>query len=51
VVTPLSGSGPVYAGRVSVIRGSAQTVQSVVSSPARVELGRVHQSLLAVLGS
>jgi hypothetical protein len=51
VVTPLSGSGPVYAGRVSVIRGSVQTVQSVVSSPARIELGQVRQSLLAVLGS
>ncbi len=51
VVTPVSGSGPVYAGRVSVIRGSVQTVQPVVSSPARIELGRVRQSLLAVLGS
>jgi hypothetical protein len=51
VVTPLSGSGPVYAGRVSVIRGSVQTVQPVVSSPARIELRQVSQSLLAVLGS
>jgi len=50
VVTPLSGSGPVYGGRVSVIRGSVQTVQAVVSSPARVELGPVRQSLLDVLG-
>lgn len=50
VVTPLSGSGPVYGGRVSVIRGSVQTVQPVVSSPARIELGGVRQSLLAVLG-
>lgn len=51
VVTPLSGSGPVYAGRVSVIGGSVQTIQPVVSSPARIELGGVSQSLLAVLGS
>jgi len=51
VVTPLSGSGPVYAGRVSSIRGSVQTVQSVVSSPARIDLGQVQESLLAVLGS
>ena len=51
VVAPLSGSGPVYAGRVSSIRGSVQTVQPVVSSPARIELSQVQQSLLAVLGS
>lgn len=51
VVTPLSGSGPVYAGRVSAIGGSVQSVLPVVSSPAKVELGPVRQSLLAVLGS
>lgn len=51
VVTPLSGSGPVYAGRVSLIHGSVQTVLPVVSSPARIGLGQVSQSLLAVLGS
>jgi hypothetical protein len=51
VVTPLTGSGPVYAGRVAIIRGAVQTVQPVVSSPARVELSRVRQSQLAVLGS
>jgi hypothetical protein len=51
VVTPLPGSGPVYAGRIAVIRDSVQTVQSVVSSPARVELSPVRESLLAILGS
>ena len=51
VVTPLPGSGPVYAARAAVIRGSVQTVQSVVPSPARVELSPVRESLLAVLGS
>lgn len=51
VVTPLPGSGPVYAGRIAVIRGTVQTIQSVVSSPARVQLGPVHESLLSVLGS
>lgn len=51
VVTPLTGSGPVYAGRVAIIRDQVQTVQPVVSSPARVELSRVRQSLLAVVGS
>lgn len=49
VVAPLPGSGPVYAGRVSAIRGTVQTVLPVVSSPARIELGVVRQSLLAVL--
>jgi hypothetical protein len=51
VVTPLPGSGPIYAARAAVIRGSVQTVQSVVPSPARVELSPVRESLLAVLGS
>jgi hypothetical protein len=51
VVTPLRGSGPVYAGRVAVIRGTVQTVLPVVSSPAQVQLGNVRQSLLAILGS
>ena len=51
VVTPLPDSGPVYVGRVSAIGGSVQTIQPVVSSPARIELGMVRQSLLAVLGS
>lgn len=50
VVAPLPNSGPVYAGRVSVITGTVQTVQPVVSSPARIELGAVRQSLFAVLG-
>lgn len=51
VVTPLPGSGPVYAGRVAAIQGLVQTVQPVVSSPAQIELTPVRQSLLAVLGS
>ncbi len=51
VVTPLPGSGPVYAGRIAIIRNSVQTIQSVVSSPARVELSPVRESLLAILGS
>jgi hypothetical protein len=51
VVTPLSGSGPVYGGRIAVIHSTVQTVQSVVSSPASIQLGPVRESLLAVLGS
>jgi hypothetical protein len=51
VVSPLPGGGPVYAGRVSIIRGSVQTILPVVSSPARIQLEGVHQSLQAILGS
>jgi hypothetical protein len=51
VVTPLSGSGPVYAARLAVIRGSIQTVIPVTTSPATIELGQVRESLLTVLGN
>jgi hypothetical protein len=51
VVTPLSGSGPVYAGRVAIIGRVVQTVLPVASSPAGIELTPVRESLLAVLGS
>lgn len=51
VVIPQAGSGPVYAGRICVIRGSVQTVLPVISSPAQIQLGTVRSSLLAVLGS
>jgi hypothetical protein len=51
VVTPLPDSGPVYGGRIAIIRELVQTVMPVVSSPDRIQLGPVHQSLLSVLGS
>ncbi|HEX9623417.1 MAG TPA: DUF5719 family protein [Streptosporangiaceae bacterium] len=51
VVTPLSGSGPVYGGRVAVIRGSIQTVIPVITSPSSIRLGQVSESLLTVLGN
>jgi hypothetical protein len=51
VVSPLPGSGPVYAGRVSVIRNSVQTVIPVLSSPDQISFAAVRQSLLAILGS
>ncbi len=51
VVTPLPGSGPVYAARVAVIQGSVQTVQPVIASPAEIRLTKVRSSLLAILGS
>ena len=50
-VTPLPGGGPVYAGRVSIIRNSVQTVIPVVSSPDTIKFANVRQSLLAILGS
>lgn len=49
VVTPLTGSAPVYAARVAVIQGAVQTVQPVIASPAEIRLTKVRQSLLAVL--
>ena len=51
VVTPLSGSGPVYGGRVAIIRDSIQTVIPVISSPSSIKLGPVRESLLNVLGN
>jgi hypothetical protein len=51
VVTPLPGSGPVYAGRASIIRNSVQTILPVVSSPDQIQFADVRESLLAILGS
>ncbi|HUZ54174.1 MAG TPA: DUF5719 family protein [Streptosporangiaceae bacterium] len=51
VVTPLPGSGPVYAARLAVAGGSVLTVLPVVSSPTTIELANVRQSLVSVLGS
>jgi hypothetical protein len=51
VVTPLSGSGPVYAGRIISSGGKVQSVLPVPSSLTRVPLPPVQESLPAVLGS
>ena len=51
VVTPLPGSGPVYAARVAIAGGAVVSVLPIGSSPARVDLPRVRQSLVQVLGS
>lgn len=51
VVTPVNGSGPVYAARLAVAGGSVLTVLPVVSSPTRIDLPDVRQSLVTVLGS
>jgi hypothetical protein len=51
LVTPVPGSGPVYAARLAVVGGSLQTVLPVVSSPTVINLPAVRQSLAGTLGS
>jgi hypothetical protein len=51
VVTPLPGSGPVYAARVGLAAGTVLTVLPVASSPTVIRLPEVRESLLAILGS
>jgi hypothetical protein len=50
VVTPLSGSGPVYAARVITSGGTVQSVLPVPSSLTWVPLAPVQDSLPVVLG-
>ena len=49
VVTPLPGSGPVYAGRVLTVGGAVRSILPVPSSLSWVPLPPVHNSLLTVL--
>jgi hypothetical protein len=49
VVTPLPGSGPVYAGRVLTIGGAVRSILPVASSLTWVPLPPVRNSLLTVL--
>ncbi|HVB41551.1 MAG TPA: DUF5719 family protein [Streptosporangiaceae bacterium] len=51
VVTPLPGSGPVYAARIAMVGGAVQAILPVVSSPTSVQLSDASESLLAILGS
>jgi len=51
VVTPLPGSGPVYAARLAVAGGVVVSVLPVNSSPTRIDLPDVRESMLSVLGS
>jgi len=51
VVTPLAGSGPVYAARVALGGGTVITVLPIGSSPTRIDLPSARESLLRVLGS
>lgn len=50
VVTPLPGSGPVYAARTAMSGSTVETVLPVASSPVSIRLPKVRESLLTVLG-
>lgn len=49
VITPLAGSGPVYAGRVLSTDGTVQSILPVISSPTWLSLPSVRDSLATVL--
>jgi uncharacterized protein DUF5719 len=49
LVTPLPGSGPVYAARLAISGGTLVTVLPVNSSPTRIDLPNVRESMLNVL--
>ena len=51
VVTPLPGSGPVYAARLAISGGTVVTVLPIGSSPTMIDLPSVRESMLSVLGS
>lgn len=49
LVTPLSGSGPVYAGRIITAGGSVQSIMPVPSALTWVPLPATRESLAAIL--
>ena len=49
VVTPMPGSGPVYAARVALSDVTVQTILPVVTSPTQISLPDVRESLIAIL--
>jgi len=49
VITPVAGSGPVYAGRVVTANGSVRSILPVVSALAWVPLPVVHNSVTTAL--
>ena len=49
VVTPLPGSGPVYAARLAISGGTLVNVLPVDSSPTRIDLPNVRESMLSLL--
>ena len=50
VITPLAGSGPVYAARIGLAGSAVRSILPAISSPVSVRLPRVRESLLTVLG-
>ena len=50
IVTPLAGSGPVYAAQVAMSGSNVQSVLPVIPSPVSIRLPHVRESLLTVLG-
>jgi hypothetical protein len=50
VVTPLSGSGPVYAARIITSGRSVQSILPVPASPTWISLPAVRESLSTILG-
>jgi hypothetical protein len=49
VITPLAGSGAVYAGRVVTVHGTVESIFPVQSSLTSVPLPPVRDSLATVL--
>jgi len=49
VITPVAGSGPVYAGRVVTANGSVRSILPVVSALDWVPLPVVHNSVTTAL--
>jgi hypothetical protein len=49
LVTPLPGSGPVYAARLAISGGTLVTVLPVNSSPTRIDLPNIGESMLSAL--
>src|SRR5262249_4016848 len=49
-VAPLPSAGPVYPARLAVAGGTVGTVLPVNSSPTRIDLPNVEESMLNVLG-
>lgn len=49
VVTPLAGSGPVYAARVAIVGSNVQAILPVISSPTQILLPQVGESLVTVV--
>lgn len=51
IVTPVAGSGPVYAARIASSGRTVLGIVPVISSPTKIELPPVRSSLVTVLGS